>query len=72
MNEATKKEVAAAAAAIIFANEGNYSSVNANDNGAVSVGKVQWHGNRALSLLKEIAGKAREKTAKDILGGGTI
>ena len=48
MNEAGKKEVAAAAAAIIYSNEGGYSSVNANDNGAVSVGKVQWHGNRAL------------------------
>ena len=68
MNEATKKEVAAAAAAIIFANEGNYSSVNANDNGAVSVGKVQWHGNRALSLLKIIVGETGEKTARDILG----
>ena len=55
MNEAGEKEVAAAAAAIIFANEGGYSSVNANDNGAVSVGKVQWHGNRALLLLKNIA-----------------
>ena len=55
MNESGKKEVAAAAAAIIFANEGGYSSVNANDNGAVSVGKVQWRGNRALSLLKAIA-----------------
>ena len=63
MNEAGKKEVAAAAAAIIFANEGGYSSVNANDNGAVSVGKVQWHGNRALSLLKEIAqGAGAEET----------
>lgn len=68
MNEATKKEVAAAAAAIIFANEGGYSSVNANDNGAVSVGKVQWHGNRALSVLKIIVGEIGEKTAKDILG----
>lgn len=63
MNEAGKKEVAAAAAAIIYANEGGYSSVNANDNGAVSVGKVQWHGNRALSLLKEIAqGAGAEET----------
>lgn len=63
MNEAGKKEVAAAAATIIFANEGGYSSVNANDNGAVSVGKVQWHGNRALSLLKEIAqGAGAEET----------
>ena len=68
MNEAGKKEVAAAAAAIIFANEGNYSSVNANDNGAVSVGKVQWHGNRALSLLKGIVQKMGKTAAADILG----
>lgn len=68
MNEAGRKEVAAAAAAIIYANEGGYSSVNANDNGAVSVGKVQWHGNRALSLLKEIAQKMGKPAAENILG----
>lgn len=39
---------------IIFANEGGYTSVNANDNGAVSVGRIQWHGNRALDILREI------------------
>ena len=55
MKEELKREIAAEAAKVIFANEGNYSSVNADDNGALSVGKVQWHGNRALSLLKEIA-----------------
>jgi LysM repeat protein len=42
------------AAEIIFANEGSYSSVNADDNGALSVGKLQWHGTRALRLLKKI------------------
>lgn len=55
MKEELKREIAAEAAKVIFANEGNYASVNADDNGAVSVGKVQWHGNRALSLLKKIA-----------------
>lgn len=39
---------------IIFSNEGNYGSVNADDNGAVSIGKVQWHGERARKLLKLI------------------
>ena len=39
---------------IIFANEGGYASVNADDNGAVSVGRLQWHGTRALNLLKKI------------------
>lgn len=66
MNEALKKQVAAQAAAIIFANEGGYTSVNANDNGAVSIGKVQWHGSRALDLLKKIC-KA-ESQAEAILG----
>ena len=68
MNKAGKKEVAAAAAAIIFANEGGYTSINANDNGAVSVGKMQWHGNRALSLLKTIVQKMGQTTAANILG----
>ena len=54
MKEELKREIAAEAAKVIFANEGNYSSVNADDNGALSVGKVQWHGNRALSLLKKL------------------
>jgi hypothetical protein len=54
MTDTLKKQIAVAAAEIIYANEGNYASVNADDNGALSVGKVQWHGNRALSLLKTI------------------
>lgn len=66
MNEVLKKQIAAQAAVIIFGNEGGYTSVNANDNGAVSVGKVQWHGSRALDLLKKIC-KA-ESRAETILG----
>jgi len=68
MKEELKRQIAAEAAKIIFANEGNYASVNADDNGALSVGKVQWHGNRALYLLKKIV----EKTgagAETVLGG---
>ena len=42
------------ACSIIFSNEGDYGSVNKDDNGAVSIGKVQWHGCRALDLLKTI------------------
>ena len=54
MDAKTKNEIVQAAQKIIFGQEGNYSSVNANDNGAVSVGKVQWHAGRALALLKKI------------------
>ncbi len=39
---------------IIFSNEGNYGSVNANDNGALSIGCVQWHAGRAKGLLRDI------------------
>lgn len=52
---------------IIFSNEGNYASVNKNDNGAVSIGKVQWHGNRARDLLKTIISSA-SGMARSILG----
>lgn len=40
---------------IIVSNEGNYSSINPNDNGALSIGICQWHGNRAKELLKKIS-----------------
>ncbi|MCM1578719.1 MAG: LysM peptidoglycan-binding domain-containing protein [Ruminococcus sp.] len=68
MKEELKREIAAEAAKIIFANEGNYASVNADDNGALSVGKVQWHGNRALSLLKKIVQKTGQAQAEAVLG----
>lgn len=68
MNDTLKRQVVAAATTIIFANEGNYSSVNVNDNGAVSVGKVQWHGNRALNLLKAIVSDLGQTTATTIIG----
>jgi LysM repeat protein len=61
------KEIAQRAAVIIFGNEGNYGSVNKNDNGAVSIGKLQWHADRAASLLRNII-KAVGTGAKDILG----
>ena len=48
MTTQQKTEIAKRACTIIFANEGNYGSVNANDNGALSIGKVQWHGNLAF------------------------
>lgn len=68
MTEALKKAVAEKAAVIIYGNEGNYGSVNTNDNGAVSVGKVQWHGSRALDLLKTIIAALGGQAATVILG----
>ena len=60
------KELAVTAAGIIFDNEGSYGSVNKNDNGAVSIGRLQWHADRAASLLRGII-KA-EPSAKAALG----
>lgn len=60
-------EIAEKAAIIIFGNEGNYGSVNKNDNGAVSVGKLQWHAGRAAALLKNII-KAIGTNAEGIIG----
>lgn len=62
------KEIAEKAAPIIFSHEGDYGSVNRNDNGAISVGKVQWHGSRALSLMKEICGALGAQRGREILG----
>lgn len=60
-------DVVTAAREYISRMEGNYDSINANDNGAVSIGKVQWHGPRALQLLKIIV-EANPEQAKEILG----
>jgi LysM repeat protein len=51
MNTLTK------AVEIIRGNEGNYNSVNSDDNGALSIGCLQWHGNRAKTLLHNIVKK---------------
>lgn len=67
MTTQQKTEIAKRACTIIFANEGNYGSINANDNGAVSIGKVQWHGNRAKALLLSIC-NANSNQGNHILG----
>jgi len=58
------KDTVRKAISIIFANEGNYGSVNRNDNGALSVGKLQWHGDRAKNLLLNIVKIMGDKAAK--------
>lgn len=60
-------DLAQAASVIIYQNEGSYTSVNPNDYGSVSIGKVQWHEVRALSLLRTIV-SSNEKQARSILG----
>ena len=60
-------DVVNAARVYIARMEGDYDSINANDNGAVSIGKVQWHGPRALQLLKIIV-EANPEQAQEILG----
>jgi hypothetical protein len=42
---------------IISANEGDYGTVVPNDNGGLSIGKIQWHNERAGELIMEIYGK---------------
>lgn len=64
------KKVVKVAGGIIFSQEGDYGSVNKNDNNhGMSVGKCQWNAywGRALPLLQEIV-KADEAGAKNILG----
>lgn len=39
---------------IIHGNEGGYTSINYDDNGALSLGKIQWHAGRAKDLLNQI------------------
>ena len=62
----TVKELAKITGPIIFDNEGSYTTVVSDDNGAVSIGKVQWHGTRALNLLKTIVNKLGNDASKYI------
>ena len=51
---ATLDEMTSTEISCIMSHEGSYGSVNRNDCGAVSIGKLQWHAGRALSLLQSI------------------
>lgn len=48
--------------------EGNYSSVNKNDNGSLSIGRIQWHGPRAFDLVRDVINAVGASTAISILG----
>ncbi len=62
----TVMDIAKAASEIIFSNEGGYTSINRDDNGALSIGKLQWHGDRARDLLLLLC--AEIPHAESILG----
>lgn len=59
--------IVSATVEFFIGHEGQYGSVTRYDNGACSIGKLQWHGNRALLLLKRIVGKNSTQAAQ-ILG----
>lgn len=64
------KKVVEVASDIIYSQEGNYGTVNKNDNEhGMSIGKCQWNADagRALPLLQTIV-KANDEQAKKILG----
>ncbi len=63
----TDDDIIDAVLVIFRCKEGTYDSVNRNDNGALSIGKLQWHGVRALELMKEIVGKD-PASAQSLLG----
>lgn len=57
LNYSGGSELARTAANIIFAHESRrdtYQAINGNDNGAISIGRLQWHANRARNLLVDI------------------
>ena len=47
-------QIVNAATYIIIYNEGEYTTVVRNDNGALSIGMIGWHATNALNLLKDI------------------
>ena len=61
-------DIATAALDLISSHEGTYNSVNANDSGAVSVGKIQWHGERAHEVVRVAAQYLGAAEAVGILG----
>lgn len=60
-------QIVNAATYIIIYNEGEYTTVVRNDNGALSIGMIGWHATNALNLLKEIVAE-NPSQALNILG----
>lgn len=63
----TTDDITQAAHDLIFSHEGVYTTVLVDDNGAVSIGKIGWHGRRALQLLQSVIAM-NNKQAKKLLG----
>ena len=63
----TDNDIINAVLVVFNYNEGTYDSVNRNDNGALSIGKLQWHGQRALELMKDVVA-ADPAAAQQLLG----
>ncbi len=63
----TDNDIINAVLVVFNYNEGTYDSVNRNDNGALSIGKLQWHGQRALELMKDVVA-ADPAAAQRLLG----
>ena len=53
---------------VIHQSEGNYDSINKDDNGALSIGKIQWHAERAFDLAKKIMDATGSSQSLAILG----
>ena len=57
-NEIHVERVVSALKTFFMGSEGDYGSVNPNDSGALSVGILQWHGVRALGLVRRVVDAA--------------
>lgn len=66
----TVSKIALRAVPILYAGEsgGNYSAINPNDNGAISIGLIQWHGGRARQILAGIINQLGTSESIKILG----
>ena len=59
---------------IIYSSEGGYNSVNANDSGAMSIGRLQWNAGNAKIILQKIfnamiqSGEYTETDITDAIG----
>ena len=65
--QVTDEQIIEKVLAFLYVHEGNYGSINKNDNGALSVGKIQWHAGNALNLCRDALNRNPE-SALEILG----